>query len=1107
MPPQRIDLQHHQIPTKANRILYLILIGMLLIAVRLWHLSVIQYDARLQAATKPQQKTIVEPAIRATIRDRFNQPLAINKMAYQATLLYSQLKDIPPFQWGVDADGKKIRVPKRRLYIRELSKKLGHEIGMDPERIEDLIYAKAIYYSQTPFVIKENLSEKEYYRLKILEKEWPGLYARKIPKRTYPLGKIGAELIGYMGAINRPEYEKILHEIKALETFISYQESEFEIEPPAGIQTFHEAKQRLKELEAKAYTMRDSIGKTGIEKAFEENLRGYYGKKIYQTDSKGTILKELSGSINPVPGDKIVLTLSAELQQYAERLLVENEEIRVVKKSRTQPPKKTVMADKQPWIKGGAIVVLDANSAEVLALASYPRIDSNDFVLQGNNDEVSKKKQSIHRWFEGESYIAQLWNQKQPLKRERFHEKKGLFYDEIRWLTWSNYLSFILPLDSPLSQSMDKIKTIEQALLIQEEITKLHALFSTEDTYAILNFLYFGELHENYGNTLKGIDKQRFNELAAPSKRKLDPFFNQLPNNYDKVLIIDLCRLAVASSRFSPSLLQLTGKTTLEEYRQQMGTLYEIMETTKEKTRTLFHEISFQPWRKEKEKEFLKLKRAEEKANKTYAKPYIDYLDQQEQFAFKQFWQTNCWQLILAFLKGNEIENQSEEIPPYVSSLIEWHCELQSTEGMQKFKTLQTTISKLPEPIALEYLKSFRFYEDLNDPLLGRYKGLRDKKNPTGKSLAATFYPIYGYGYGRSYGYRQASTQGSLFKLVTGYEALIQKFNKYQGQILSPNDLNPLVMIDQGYKVGTQTYVGYTEEGKPIPQLYKGGRLPRSLAHEGTGRVDLIRAIEVSSNPYFSLLAGECMEDPEDLCKAARLFSFGSPTGIDLPGEISGKIPTDLKSNRTGLYATAIGQHSLVVTPLQTAVMLATLANGGKVIKPKIIKQIEEESFPFLNQPKKISKNTVEIKNEIFLPEIVRQILLKGLRKATERTYQESLGSLTRLYKEHPEAIREFKEMKEQLLGKTSTSESVEQIDLGLNDGINIYTHVWFGSISFNQDKMVKNKAMFVLKDEFGQPELIVVVYLRYGGYGKEAAPLAAQMIKKWKEINQKHSS
>src|SRR5580658_4539201 len=95
----RVDLQHHDIPTKANRILHFILIAMVLIFVRVWHLAIIQYDQKLEESRKPQHRTVIEPATRATIRDRFNLPLAINKVTYQATILYSQLRDIPAFKW------------------------------------------------------------------------------------------------------------------------------------------------------------------------------------------------------------------------------------------------------------------------------------------------------------------------------------------------------------------------------------------------------------------------------------------------------------------------------------------------------------------------------------------------------------------------------------------------------------------------------------------------------------------------------------------------------------------------------------------------------------------------------------------------------------------------------------------------------------------------------------------------------------------------------------------------------------------------------------------------------------------------------------------------
>lgn len=1135
---KRVDFQHHDIPTKANRILHLIMIAMLLILVRIWHLSVIQYETKVDESQKPQRKTVIEPAIRATIRDRFNMPLAINKISYQATLLYSQLRDIPSFAWEKDESGKRMKVYKRKAYIHQLAELLAKELGLESERVEDLIHAKASYYAQVPFVIKEDLTENEYYRLKMLEKDWPGLHVRYSPKRFYPKGRVGADVIGYMGAINRQEYEKILYEIKALEQFIHDKENEGQDESLGGIQDVRHARKRLMELEAKAYTIHDYVGKTGIEGIFEEELRGFYGKKKYYADSKGNFLRELPGSRPPLSGHRILLTISSELQEYAEQLLAQNEEVRVVRKSNIGAIKQTIIALKQPWIKGGAIVVMEPENGEVLALASYPRFDPNDFILTGDKKQQKIKKGKIHRWFENEIYIAQIWDQQLPFERERYDDQNQNFYDEASWLTWKNYLNFILPQEGDLRTAVDQVKTISQAVEIQRQIERLRNLLPEYDIYSLMNALYMSDGNKPFRQLLKGADKQKLmaamqeNQLLIQEiKRNLDTYFILLPQNYDKVLLVDLCRMAVDERCFTPELLKAKGHETLANFHDQTGRLVELLAAVKEKSKQLFHENDFKAWRQKEEKVFLKQKRNEEKSAKAYPKPYIDYLDQQENLLFQEFWDAYSWDFAWTMLT----KKSPEPSPGLSLYFAEFSKEQKESQG--GFGKLQEAVAGLPPDLAIQYLKSIRSYDQLTRPLLGRYRYLRQGEAPLEKHLAAAFYPAYGYGCGRSHAYRQAAIQGSLFKLVTAYEALVQRFKKLGGDGISPQELNPLIIVDDVYNQGSTRYVGYTEEGKPIPQLYKGGRLPRSLAHQHNGRVDLLRALEVSSNPYFSLLAGECLDHPDDLSEAARLFSFGSKTGIELPAEISGRVPNDLATNRTGLYAMAIGQHSLVVTPIQTAVMLAAIANGGKVLKPKLVKLtagrqpahgedqiICSRTFPYQaelalvgidfplfsataqsNQEGLVKVVPTEVKREIFMPDIIRQTLLRGLKAVSKRTHQESLTSLTRLYKQHPEAIRNFSELNEQILGKTSTSEAVENIDLDLEEGTSIYTHVWFGSIVFEKKPSDKNQAVLVIKDEFGKPELIVVVYLRYGGYGKEAAPLAAQIVKKWRELKLKH--
>lgn len=1145
---KRIDFHHHDIPTKANRILHLILIAMVLILVRIWHLSVIQYDKKIEESQKPQRKTVIEPAVRATIRDRFNIPLAINKISYQATLLYSQVRDIPSIAWEKDAEGKRTKVYKRKAYIQDLAHLLSRELGLEAERVEDLIHAKASYYSQVPFVLKDDLTEQEYYRLKILEKDWPGLHVRHMPKRHYPKGRVGADVIGYMGAINRQEYEKILHEMKALEQYLKERENSGAGDEVAGIQDTQQARRRLKDLEAKAYTIHDYVGKTGVEGTYEEQLRGFYGKKNFYADSKGNFLRELPGSRAPLSGHRILLTISGELQEYAEQLLAQNEELRITRNAKLGDVKKTVIAEKHPWIKGGAIVVMDPSTAEILALASHPRFDPNDFILTGDREEQKKKKGKINRWFENENYLALVWDQQKPLERERYDDQEQQFYDEKMWMTWRTYLQLILPRESALKTALDKVKTIAQAVELQQQIGALQTLFPDYDLYALLNALYMGDEHEPFRQELKGAQRQQLFALIQenshqlqPVKNCLDHYFHSIPQNYDKVLLVDLCRLAVADDCFSPELLHYKGGVSLENYHDQTGSLVSLLAVVKDKARQLYHEQDFKEWRRTEEKGFLKTKREEEKAAKAYPKPYVDYLDQKESALFKEFWEAHSWEFLLAFLTGEQTCD-SPHLSPYLLAFCSWHREIgQGIEPpmawKQEYESLQAAADCLPFGLAIDYFKTMRPFDELTRPLLGRYRYLRQGAPPQEKHLAAAFYPVYGYGCGRSHAYRQATIQGSLFKLVTAYEAMVQRFLKMGKKIDSPQDLNPLIIVDDVYKIGGIQYVGYTEDGKPIPQLYKGGRLPRSLAHQHNGRVDLVRALEVSSNPYYSLLAGECLDNPDDLSKAAHLFSYGSRTGIELPAEIAGRVPTDLSTNRTGLYAMAIGQHSLVVTPLQTAVMLATIANGGKVLKPKLIKLTagrqpskgEDQivclpSFPYQeplslvgidfplfsavshdDQESLVKVVPTEVRREIFMPDAIRLMLLKGLRAASLKTHQESLTSLSRLYKQYPEAIRQFSELKDQMLGKTSTSESVENIDLDLEEGTNIYTHVWFGGIVFEDKSSDKNKSVFILKDEFGQPELVVVVYLRYGGYGKEAAPMAAQIVKKWRELKTKY--
>ena len=205
--------------------------------------------------------------------------------------------------------------------------------------------------------------------------------------------------------------------------------------------------------------------------------------------------------------------------------------------------------------------------------------------------------------------------------------------------------------------------------------------------------------------------------------------------------------------------------------------------------------------------------------------------------------------------------------------------------------------------------------------------------------------------------------------------------------------------------------------------------------------------------------------------------------------------------------------------------MLSAIANKGRAVKPQIVTmmagkkrgKLYEEipylknypyapslyltgiDFPLISLPKcqeesLITKIQPEILNHVFLPEKINKILLEGMRRVVKRQTKSSLFALSRIYKDYPGFISDFVDMKNHMVGKTSTSEAIERLDLDKPDEHPLYTHVWFGGISFEEE---------VKSMKFEKPDLIIVVYLRYGGYGNEAAPLAAQVARKWREIKQ----
>ncbi len=1122
----------HHIPEKTNKVLNVIILGLLLILVRVWYLSIIQHDTLVEKARKPKRRTVIEKVERATIRDRFNIPLALNKIQYNAAICYADIRQIPSSKWETNAEGKRVRTPARSTYIKKLSDLLAKELRLDPQAIEDTIHGKASLFPHTPFVLKEDLSEAEYYRLKLLEKDWVGICTEKGSKRYYPLGKVGSDVIGYMGAISSKEYYTIATELSSLQGYLAQREANQPAVLPKGYQNPLEVREHLRALQEKAYTVNDLVGKAGIEGAFDSELRGYTGKKTYEVDTKGNFLRELPGSRKKISGQRLILSISAQLQEFAEQLLAQNEDVR-----------QTVDLDGEadlstPWIKGGAIVALEPKTGQVLALASYPRLDPNDFVSSGTPEIKASKGASVIKWLENEAYIGEIWDGKRPLERERYNESNNEMYTQSLDLTLPRYFETVLSPQTRIYAAVQTISSVQLALNLQNELEKLLQLSGQSKMSTLINTLYSDQTHRPTKIAVDSEEKKGAQQHleqkgleTALIRKKIDPILEQIKYNDDKLLLIDLCHMIVDGASFSEELIASVGSLSLSNYRLLNQSASTIMGFLQSHAKKWFHEGEFQKYREAGFKEYLKEKRKEEKEKKRYAKPYTDYLEQIEKQMFQAFWEKNREFLLHAF-----IMETSSDYAKQIATLRE-----NNPEVKKHAEKLKGAIGHLSDHLQRKFLKTFRSFHELQRPLYGRYRSLRNLKGvQLEKHLAAAFYPIAGYGYGRSQAFRQTTPQGSLFKLVVAYQALLERCQTLKEIQKNSEEINPLTLVDNlqwhPKNRSIEQVMGYTVDGKPIKRLYKGGNLTRS-SHPNIGKIDILGAIEQSSNIYFSILTVDCMQDPLNLIHASRAFGFGEKTGIELPGEIAGSLPDDISYNRTGLYAFAIGQHSLIVTPLQTAVMLGAIANKGEILKPKVVQVIagkeslreyedpfscEKEQEPNLNTAFKFKEslasigihfplftstlsddtnpyiwyNATEVRRRLPMPDTVRDTLIEGMRRVIIGPRGNARPHTIRALLNNPTWMGEFQEMKHRLIGKTGTAEILYKQSIDSESEAKIQNHIWFGGVAFSSES----------PQTWDNPEIVVIVYLRFSKTGgKEAAPLATRMIKKWREICEQH--
>jgi penicillin-binding protein 2 len=248
-----------------------------------------------------------------------------------------------------------------------------------------------------------------------------------------------------------------------------------------------------------------------------------------------------------------------------------------------------------------------------------------------------------------------------------------------------------------------------------------------------------------------------------------------------------------------------------------------------------------------------------------------------------------------------------------------------------------------------------------------------------------------------------------------------------------------------------------------------GDRKFRCWQAKGHGNVNLHRAIVESCDVYFYNL-GKLL-GVDRIAYYARAFGLGAPSGIDLTQEKGGLIPTKQwklsrfrQSWQMGeTISLAIGQGYNLVTPIQLANVYATLANGGTLYRPRLVKQLESSDGHVVKvfQPEKLGVLPVRPENI----EIINRALWGAVNEKGGTGYI-------------------LKRQEQDVAGKTGTA---QVIGLPQDEKARKKKRV---SADF------RDHALFVCFAPYGNPEIVVAVILENAGHGgSAAAPVARKII------------
>ena len=284
-----------------------------LIAGRLYQLQVMQKDYYTKLAEENRVNRRLLSPIRGRVLDRDGLVLAGNSRNYRVVIV--------PEQTPVDKSG--------RPALAATLERLGHAIDISG-RVRERVLKEARQSPRfRPILIAEGLSWEEFARVNVLLPDLPGIQAEVGQRRDYPFGPYFSHVLGYVGRVSDADIENMRR---------AAAQRKIELPP---------------DLEEALHLPTFRVGKSGVEVAVEESLRGQPGAEQLEVNAFGREIKHLAHN-DGTPGDDVHLTIDGTIQNY------------VMERVQGQ---------------SAAVVLLDIATGDILSLVSAPGFDPNQFAI------------------------------------------------------------------------------------------------------------------------------------------------------------------------------------------------------------------------------------------------------------------------------------------------------------------------------------------------------------------------------------------------------------------------------------------------------------------------------------------------------------------------------------------------------------------------------------------------------------------------------------------------------------------------------------------------------------------------------------------------------